>query len=66
MNILHVIPSFAPAWRYGGPISAAYGMTRALVRSGHEVTVFTTNLDGAGVLDVPIAKPVDVDGVETW
>ena len=66
MNILHVIPSVAPAWRFGGPISAAYGMTRALVRSGHEVTVFTTNLDGAGVLDVPIAKPVDVDGVETW
>ena len=66
MKILHVIPSFAPAWRYGGPISAAYGMTRALVRSGHEVTVFTTNLDGAGVLDVPIAKPVEVDGVETW
>jgi len=66
VKILHVIPSFAPAWRYGGPISAAYGMTRALVRSGHEVTVFTTNLDGAGVLDVPIAKPVEVDGVETW
>ena len=66
MKILHVIPSFAPAWRYGGPISAAYGMTRALVKRGHKVTVFTTNIDGAGVLDVPIAKPVDVDGVETW
>ena len=52
MKILHVIPSFAPAWRYGGPIYAALALTRELARQGHEVTVMTTNIDGSGVLDV--------------
>ena len=66
MNILHVIPSFAPAWRYGGPIVAALGLTRELAKQGHHVTVMTTNADGPGVLDVPLESPVDIDGVEVW
>ena len=66
MKILHVIPTFAPAWRYGGPIVAALGLTRELARHGHEVTVFTTNADGSGVLDVPTRRPVPVDGVDVW
>ena len=66
MKILHVIPSFAPAWRYGGPIHSAVGLTRELVRQGHEVTVMTTNIDGPGVLDVPVAHPVPMEGVEVW
>jgi glycosyltransferase involved in cell wall biosynthesis len=64
MRILHVIPSFAPAWRYGGPIVAALGMTKALARLGHDVTVFTTNIDGPNNLDVPNDHPVDLDGVK--
>ena len=64
MRILHVIPSFAPAWRYGGPIFAAWGMTRALARKGHDINVMTTNIDGPGVLDVPLCHPVEMDGVE--
>jgi len=65
LKILHVVPSVAPAWRYGGPVVAAYGMTRALVRRGHDVTVFTTNIDGDGYLNVPTGEPVDMDGVQT-
>ena len=64
MRILHVIPSFAPAWRYGGPVVAALGLTRELARQGHDVTVITTNIDGPGVLDVPTGRPVTRDGVE--
>ena len=64
MKILHVIPSFAPAWRYGGPIVAAFGMTKALARLGHDVTVFTTNIDGPNNLDVPTDRPVEYDGVK--
>ena len=57
MNVLHVIPSFAP--RYGGPIVAAAGLTRELARRGHDVTVATTNVDGPGELDVPLgSRPV--------
>src|SRR5262249_16546638 len=66
MRILHVIPSFAPAWYHGGPIYAAFELTRALAHQGHKVTVLTTNINGPGVLDVPLGEPVLMDGVEVW
>ncbi|MDO7907205.1 glycosyltransferase [Paenibacillus sp. JX-17] len=61
MKILHVIANLAP--RYGGPAKAGLEMSSALARLGHDVTIFTTNQDGAGVLDVPVNKPVVQDGV---
>jgi glycosyltransferase involved in cell wall biosynthesis len=66
MKVLHVIPSFVPAWRYGGPIYAAQTLTREMARQGHEVVVMTTNIDGPSVLDVPLGRPVLMDGVEVW
>jgi glycosyltransferase involved in cell wall biosynthesis len=63
VRILHVVPTYFPARRYGGPIVAVHGLCKALVARGHEVDVFTTNVDGHGTLDVPLAQPVDVDGV---
>ncbi len=63
MRILHVIPTYVPAWRYGGPIVAVHGLCRALAARGHDVHVFTTSVDGPGNLDVPLGTPVDVDGV---
>ncbi len=68
MNILHVIPSFAPAWRYGGTVTLSLSLTRELARQGHDVTVMTTNIDGPTNLDVPLKTPVPVpvDGVKVW
>lgn len=63
MRILHVVPSYLPAWRYGGPIRSVHGLCRALAAAGHEVVVATTNADGPGRLDVPLGLPVDRDGV---
>ena len=63
MRILHVIPAYYPAVRYGGPIRSVHGLAAALVRRGHEVHVYTTSVDGATDLDVPIGQPVDVEGV---
>ncbi len=63
MRILHIVPTYLPATRYGGPIFSVHGMCRALVRRGHDVEVYTTNVDGPGVSPVPVGKPVDVDGV---
>lgn len=63
MKILHVIPTYLPAVRYGGPMFAVHGLCRALARRGHEVAVHTTNLDGSGELDVPLDRPVERDGV---
>lgn len=63
MRILHVVPTYLPAVRYGGPIWSVHALCRALVRRGHEVAVATTNMDGPNDLDVPIDRPVDMDGV---
>ncbi|HXH41308.1 MAG TPA: glycosyltransferase [Thermoanaerobaculia bacterium] len=63
MRILHVVPTYLPATRYGGPIYAVHGLCRALVARGHEVDVFTTNVDGEGDSDVPLGVRVNLDGV---
>lgn len=63
MRLLHVVPSYLPAWRYGGPIRSVHGLCRALARLGHEVAVATTDADGPGRLDVPLGEPVDREGV---
>jgi glycosyltransferase involved in cell wall biosynthesis len=63
MRILHVVPSYFPAVRYGGPIFAVHGLCQALAARGHAVEVFTTNVDGPGTCAVPIGIPVTLDGV---
>ncbi|HEX7191862.1 MAG TPA: glycosyltransferase [Thermoanaerobaculia bacterium] len=63
MKILHVVPTYLPARRYGGPIFAVHGLARALAERGHHVDVFTTNVDGDGESDVPLGERVDLDGV---
>jgi glycosyltransferase involved in cell wall biosynthesis len=64
MRILHVVPSYIPAWRYGGPIKSVHGLCKGLAKIGNEVHVFTTNVDGPLRLDVPLGFPVDMDGVQ--
>ena len=63
MRIVHVVPTYLPARRYGGPIVAVHGLCRALAARGHEVEVLTTNVDGSGVSDVPLDRAVEMDGV---
>lgn len=62
MKILHVIANLAP--RYGGPSKACWEMARAVAQLGHEVSIYTTNQDGPGELDVPLDQPVWREGVE--
>jgi glycosyltransferase involved in cell wall biosynthesis len=63
MRILHVTPSYFPAVRYGGPIYSVHGLAAGQAALGHQVSVFTTNIDGPGVSDVPVETPVNMDGV---
>lgn len=63
MRLLHVVPTYLPAWRHGGPIRAVHGLARSLAARGHAVEVFTTDLHGPGRLDVPLGAPVEIDGV---
>jgi len=63
-RILQVTPNYYPAVRYGGPIRSVHGLASALVRRGHHVEVFTTDMDGPRDLDVPHDRSVDLDGVQ--
>jgi glycosyltransferase involved in cell wall biosynthesis len=62
LRILHVIPAYYPATRYGGTVSALRGLCAALVRRGHEVHIYTTSIDGPNDLDVPLRQAVMLDG----
>jgi glycosyltransferase involved in cell wall biosynthesis len=62
MKILHVIANLVP--RYGGPSQACWEMARAVAQLGHQVSIYTTNQDGPGELEVPLDRPVQRDGVE--
>jgi glycosyltransferase involved in cell wall biosynthesis len=41
-------------------------LCKALARAGHEVHVFTTNVDGPGESNVPVNTAVLIDGVHVW
>jgi glycosyltransferase involved in cell wall biosynthesis len=64
MKILHVVPTYYPAVRYGGPIQSVHGLASALAAQGHDVHVYTTNVDGKGTLSVPLYRPTQLDGVK--
>jgi glycosyltransferase involved in cell wall biosynthesis len=66
MRILHVVPTYLPATRYGGPIYSVHGLCKALVELGHEVNVLTTNVDGDTNSPVPLGERVAMDGVGVW
>jgi len=64
MKILHVVPTYLPATRYGGPIHSVHGLCRGLVEAGASVDVLTTSVDGDRDSDVPHEQPVELDGVQ--
>ena len=66
MRVLHVVASYLPAVRYGGPIVSVHGLCRALAARGHDVHVFTTSVDGPQDSDVPHGAPTLLDGVKVW
>lgn len=43
MNILQVIPYFAPAWGYGGSLKIVWDTSCYLLSKHHKVTVYTTD-----------------------
>lgn len=45
---------------------ACPALCRELVRRGHEVAIYTTNVDGDLLLDVPLGQPIFQKGIEIW
>jgi len=66
LRILHVTPSYEPAWHLGGVVRSVSQLCRGLAGLGHEVTVFTTDRGGDGRLAVPVNEPVQVGGVTVY
>lgn len=64
MRVLHVVPTYLPATRYGGPIYSVHALAKALAVRGHDVHVFTTDVDGQGRSPVKLMTPVELDGVQ--
>jgi glycosyltransferase involved in cell wall biosynthesis len=64
LRVLHVVPTYLPAVRYGGPIRSVHALCRALAADGHDVHVFTTSVDGPADSKVPLQRPVDLEGVK--
>jgi glycosyltransferase involved in cell wall biosynthesis len=45
-KVLHVSPSYPPAWHIGGPVESVYQFSRHVARAGAHVRVLTTDYDG--------------------
>gem|GEM_PF-34967 len=64
MRILHICPSYKPAFGYGGPTFSVSRLAEKQAEMGAEVWVFTTTANGAEELDVPTGEPIAMDGVQ--
>lgn len=65
MNILHVVPSFAPCFSHGGVVNASYQIAKKQAENGHKVCVYTTdNCDKR--LEFEDNYNVDVDGIKVF
>lgn len=65
MRVLQIVPSISLV--YGGPSQMVRGLSGALAQAGAEVTVLTTDSNGdvdQPPLDVPLDRPVAVDGYQ--
>jgi len=63
MKILQVISSFPPAYSYGGALNVAYHLSKELVRIGHDVTVYTTDVYSSNSRLQYTKNPVGMEGI---
>ena len=66
MRILYTMHGWKPAYRLGGPIISVAAAAERLVQKGHEVIAAVTNSNLDQDLDIPVDRPVDVNGVQVW
>ena len=65
MNILHVVPSFAPCFAHGGVVNASYQIAKKQFEAGHNVSVYTTDSCDER-LKYKDNYNVDVDGIKVF
>jgi len=64
LKILIIVPSYKPAYIYGGPIRSIANLCEALNAHGMDVTVFTTTANGKEELNVRRDEVMMIDGVK--
>jgi glycosyltransferase involved in cell wall biosynthesis len=63
MHILHVTLGFYPAQNWGGPVKIVHQYSRELVRRGHKVTIYCTNLLNKKQKIKPGTFEQNIDGI---
>jgi len=66
MKILQIISSFPPAYSYGGPLQVAYNLSKNLVKQGHEVTVYSTDVLDQTHRYKNVENPGFLDGIKIF
>jgi glycosyltransferase involved in cell wall biosynthesis len=66
MKVLQVISSFPPAYSYGGAARVAYEVSKELVKRGHEVTVYTTDVYDENSRLKYDENPIIMDGIKVY
>lgn len=72
MKILHIIPTYRPAFNRGGPIVSVHNLNKWLARKGVDVTVYTTDIDTNGKTPLAYEKNgfvengIELDGVKIF
>ena len=64
MRILHIVPTYIPAFQIGGPIASVHNLNKSLAQRGVQVTVFTTDYGVPEHISRNVG--VDVDGVRVF
>ncbi|MGN6214163.1 XrtY-associated glycosyltransferase XYAG1 [Parafilimonas sp.] len=64
MKILHLVPSYKPAYIYGGPVESIAHLCETLTVAGEDITVYTTTANGNTELEVDPGKIYLVEGVK--
>lgn len=63
MKILFIVPSYKPAYVYGGPIESVAKLCEGIAATGNDVHVYTTTANGKAELDVQAGQAKNIDGV---
>lgn len=64
MRVLHVAPSYEPAWERGGVVRSLSALCKGVAMMGVDVHVYTTDSVKRSRLDVATDVQIDVNGVK--
>ena len=64
LKILHYTPTYAPAWKFGGPILSVSQLCEGLANLGHDVEIFTSNAGLSEQLELPLNQPIIRNGIK--